>query len=276
MTDRKSILTIAEELEGTREPNLFHKAIKRIREHGPVNFFSHVRTVLMRRAHEHFIDRRYDSHESISTSPVTELEKLTIESANRTDGVHHEATPRLVLNWMYEVLPSDLKGWCFIDYGAGRGRVLIEAAQRPYSKVIGVEFAKELWAIANHNFKALPEHIRQTTNVEILHDDAARIDIPHLPSINFLFNPFQSQTLRKVLTRIMESYTENPRPIILAYLNPVEAKVITEFPQIVRCPLPLLARIKFSLLSPYRLEIYATREAIPLLRLGVSDLPETS
>lgn len=275
MTDQDSILATVEELDRHPDSRLLHKALRRLREHGPINLCSHLRTVLVRRLHEHLIDRRNAAHETIPTSPVAELDRLTIDSENRTDGIHHEATPRLILDWMYALLPADLSGWCFVDYGAGRGRVLIEAAQKPFAKVIGVEFAKELWTIANHNLGALPADVVQAGGVEILLDDATRIDMPHLPSIGFLFNPFQSQTLRKVLSRITKCYAEQPRPIILAYLNPVEAKVFEEFPQLVRCHLPLTARAKFALLSPYRLEIYATREAMPCLRLKTSDLTAT-
>ena len=67
----------------------------------------------------------------------------------------------------------------------------------------------------------------------------------------------------------MRSYEQNPRPIVMAYVNPVASHVVSEFPELLPGRLALVERVKFLAFSPYRLEIFATREAVPeMVRLA--------
>lgn len=48
----------------------------------------------------------------------------------------------------------DYSKFTFIDFGAGMGRVLLMASERPFRKIIGVEFARELITIAENNLRS--------------------------------------------------------------------------------------------------------------------------
>jgi hypothetical protein len=56
--------------------------------------------------------------------------------------------------------------------------------------------------------------------------DAAELVVPPGPVLIFLFNSFGGTTLRMVLERLEKSYGADPRPLLLAYYNPVHADVV--------------------------------------------------
>jgi hypothetical protein len=47
----------------------------------------------------------------------------------------------------------DVSGYTFIDMGSGKGRMLLLAAEPPFRRIIGVEFASDLDALARSNVK---------------------------------------------------------------------------------------------------------------------------
>src|SRR5437016_979449 len=53
----------------------------------------------------------------------------------------YATTPYGTLQRLFDALPSDLSDYSFIDFGSGKGRVLVIAAGRGFKEVIGVEFA---------------------------------------------------------------------------------------------------------------------------------------
>ena len=61
----------------------------------------------------------------------------------------------------------------FVDFGAGLGRVVIQAAQHPFGRVIGVEISPELSATARANVDQMRTRLA-CPDVEIVTADATR------------------------------------------------------------------------------------------------------
>lgn len=107
----------------------------------------------------------------------------------------------------------------FLDYGCGKGRVLIVASRYPFQKVIGVELNPNLCNIAKQNI--LRSHKKLVCqNIQIITADAASYlppaDITHF----FLYNPFGSDILSQVFDNIYASLVNNPRDITIIYTPP--------------------------------------------------------
>ena len=49
----------------------------------------------------------------------------------------------------------DVSGYTFVDLGSGKGRMLFVAAERPFRRVIGVEFSRSLHAEAEREHPAV-------------------------------------------------------------------------------------------------------------------------
>ena len=222
--------------------------------------------IWLRRIHERVVERILAPFEAHPTAGCTRLKELDIDSENAVQGVDYAPTPRLIIRWVHAHLPKDLNDWTFVDIGAGRGRVMIEAAQNNYAKVIGVEFAPELHAEAEKNIAVMDRSRQCAGSLQLRLGDATRIDVPNGPCVFYLFNPFGASVLEAFLAGVLDAHRADPRPMIFIYINPLCAATFTRFPRLKQWRPPLAARIKFTLFSPYAINIFATVEGLCHLR----------
>src|SRR5262249_39527165 len=116
---------------------------------------------MSRRAKPPHADHQLGIH---TTRPVP-LEGLDIDGDNAVHGNRYEPTPYGVLEDMFTELDLDYPRFAFVDLGSGKGRILCLAAAYPFRRVIGVEFSRELHAIAKTNLAALPASWKKAREV---------------------------------------------------------------------------------------------------------------
>ena len=125
-----------------------------------------------------------------------------------------------------DVAPSDV----FIDFGAGKGRVVYQAARYPFARVIGVEIAPDLAQVARRNI----EHNRRRLscpNVEIVTADAATYRVPDEVSVAYLYHPFAGATFHAVVDSLVGSLERRPRRMRLIYACPaMERELLSSAP----------------------------------------------
>jgi hypothetical protein len=245
----------------------WRKAAALVRERGLGEALAHAHTVGLHKAHA-AVDRRLrPGGVADATDAKVELEALTIGSANRGAGVHYLPTPWRVLDWLHRALPEPDAGWSFVDLGCGKGRVLVSASRRPYGRVIGVEFARELAQTARVNVASVASAAGLAAGtVQVVDGDAATFALPETPLVVFLFNPFGPPVIERVAERIERSYRDKRRPMLVAYLNPVHAEAFRSLAGFRRVILPVGLALRFALASPYRLELLATAEVPEVVR----------
>ncbi len=231
-----------------------------LRNNGPVALLSNIHYLVLVGLHRVF-DRRAVTPEPASVSQVRLLDGLTIESEHRAEANYYEPTPRLVIGWILNLVQGDLANWSFLDVGAGRGRVVAMAASYPYRQVLGIEFAAELQNDARRHIASIKAGGRIACEVDVINADAVTFEIPAGPCFFYMFNTFRPLVLRKFLANVIASHQNQPRQMRIAYYNPLHSDVMTEFPQISECWLPLKIRIKFATLSPYGFRLYKIGEA---------------
>lgn len=143
-----------------------------------------------------------------------------VETGKRGITVRYDPTEPKYIRWAFRNLPIDPRTHSFVDFGSGKGRVLIAAAERPFAQVIGVEYSKELHDEALKNI-ASARHI-QCRDVRSLNLDAVDFPIPNSPCVFFFYNPFRGQTMERVLANIRAALQSTaPRKFFLIYVNPV-------------------------------------------------------
>jgi SAM-dependent methyltransferase len=107
----------------------------------------------------------------------------------------------------------------FVDFGCGKGRVVHQAARRPFRRVIGVEVSPALAEIARAGLAARA-HQHRCPKVEIVVSDVRQFRVPDDLTMGFFFWPFGDETLATVLRGIIESLDRHPRRVRLIYLRP--------------------------------------------------------
>ena len=94
---------------------------------------------------------------------------------------------------------SDYSQYTFVDMGSGKGRMLFVAAEYPFRKVIGVEFANELHDEAVANIRRYKHAKRRCGDIESVHADAAEFEFPNENLVIYLFNPFGPEVMGRML-----------------------------------------------------------------------------
>ena len=109
----------------------------------------------------------------------------------------------------------------FVEFGCGKGRVVHQAARRPFRRVIGVEVSPELAAVARAGLAARRRRHR-CQNVKIVVADVTQWRVPDDLTIGYFFRPFGDDTLAPLLRSIVESMDRKPRPVRLIYVWPTD------------------------------------------------------
>ena len=166
-------------------------------------------------------DRRFDSRYGINTCGISTLDKFTINSGNKDHGARYEPSRVLPLRRMLMEVPKLMPGdKVLLDFGCGKGRVLLLGAQSGFKEVRGVEFAAELCGIARRNWEIYQAKTATSTTCQIIQGDVTEYTIQEKENIFFLFNPFDEVIFSKVLANIAKSLQESPRNVFIVISLP--------------------------------------------------------
>jgi SAM-dependent methyltransferase len=141
-----------------------------------------------------------------------------------SNGQYQPSDPYLFSEIMQAIAESAphpiLSELTFIDFGSGKGRVLLMAAEFPFHKIVGVELLPELHEIAARNVQKYRSGAH-AGRIELWNGDARAFPIPPSPLFVYLNNPFSEPVLESVLASLSASLRQHPRKLLLVYANPV-------------------------------------------------------
>ncbi|MCW5611011.1 MAG: class I SAM-dependent methyltransferase [Rubrivivax sp.] len=204
-----------------------------------------------------YVDRQYDRRHGVKTAGYTHLHELMIDNPNKAFGIRYQPTTEKRMAAMFRNLPKDLSEFTFVDFGSGRGRVLLFAAQFNFKRIVGVEFSEELHRSALENVAVDARRLRRCDDIQPLHQDATTYELPEGPLVLYFFDPFRGPVMEKVLDNIRRSCLASRRKIYLMYLAPVHEEDVEAtgvFRRVATPPLPH----EYSLPSQYRFAMWET------------------
>lgn len=213
---------------------------------------------VLRGRYLHRTDRRFDRTFGVDTQGVVELDELTVEG-DAASGEGYEPTHVVLFARMAALLPADLKDYVFVDVGAGKGRVVLLASSYPFKKIIGVEFARELYTIMQENARRYRNPAQRCSNIQLLCMDIADFSLPEDRLVIYLYNPLMSKFVEDFIEKIRLSYVSCPRKIIVLFYNPRREKNVRECFD--RAGIFTARQHRdgvFNLLSPYNLSMFET------------------
>lgn len=164
-------------------------------------------------------DYLFDWRYATDTTARVPVKNLHISSSNKAEAHDYVPTRGRAFRKLMESM-SFPKQSVFVDFGSGKGKLLLLASRYSFKRVVGIEFSDELCEIARRNFAAHRDRVRTCSEVEIVCSDVVDYKIKHDENIFFLFNPFGRSVMRQVLANIQRSYELNPRPLWLVYADP--------------------------------------------------------
>lgn len=159
-----------------------------------------------------------DSYYKIETRDKISREDL---SSNPNSFQYVPTSSRLFRSIMKEL--GDKKREMLIDFGSGKGRVLILAADFGYKNVIGVESSEILCNKCNDNIRKYKEKSRSLTNFNVVNSDASKYVIPCECENFFFFYPFSITIIAKVINNIYHSILDHPRKVTIIFVHPDES-----------------------------------------------------
>ena len=103
----------------------------------------------------------------------------------------------------------------FLDIGCGKGKVLHQASKYNFSQIDGIEIVHQISKIARINF----DKIKQS-RTKIFDIDAITFSKYSQYNFIYMYNPFPSEIMLRVIYKIAKSLKQNNREITLIYNNP--------------------------------------------------------
>jgi SAM-dependent methyltransferase len=156
---------------------------------------------------------------------TTYLSDLSISSQDWIYGRNYSG---IVPDRFFAALASlhlQFDSFVFIDFGSGKGRALLLASEFPFKRIIGIEFAPELHAIAQRNIQKYLSRPRRCASIESVCMDFTEFELPNDPCVLYFLDPTAGRIFAKVLENIRRSWQKHPRPIYIVYVTPVSEQL---------------------------------------------------
>jgi SAM-dependent methyltransferase len=182
------------------------------------NLWAFVRESTHERRRQPYGDMEYDWEHRVNTTSGT------VSWRARLLGLLHspyQPTDPALFREMMASLPIEFDQFTFVDLGSGKGRTLLMASEYPFKKIVGVELIAELHQAAEENIRAYHSATQRCVQIESVLADARKFELLQEPLVLYLFNPLPERALTEVLRRLEKSLAQAPRPVWVAYHNPL-------------------------------------------------------
>ena len=172
-----------------------------------------------------WIDAGFDRQHGTDTQGIIDdMTELGVFTAHRPNAQGYEGIQIPVFRKMLRELNLDPAEYAFVDFGSGKGRALMMAAEHGFARAYGVEFSPVLHDIAQKNAALFAQRNPRACPIELHCQDAAEFSIPDENLVCFFYNPFDDKVMQRVITNIANAYARRPRKLAVAYRNPVCAE----------------------------------------------------
>lgn len=176
-------------------------------------------------ADDAFFDRRNGVH----TRRWVNLRDLDVVGDNKDQGINYHPIKVRVFRSAFDLFRIPCDG-VFVDYGSGKGRVMVLSILYGFQRSVGVEFASSLSRDSEDNLDRFRTRTGRRFDARVLNVDAALYPVDDDDCVFFLYNPFGRKVLQQVLTNIRRSLESRPRSIHVVYANPVHRKAFDDDP----------------------------------------------
>jgi len=192
-----------------------------------------------------WIDAAFDRRHGTDTSGRVWPAQLGAQGPSLAHAYEFIPSPTAVFRRALREAVPDPAGYTFVDYGSGKGRTLLLAAELPFKQIIGVDFSPTLQRIARENLRVYPGKQRRCHDIKTLCCDAVDFELPKDDLVLYFYTPFRAPVIEQLSTIVSTSFTRYPRRLIVIVYAWGEGYVdlFRRMPAVTRCreiPLPRL------------------------------------
>jgi SAM-dependent methyltransferase len=159
----------------------------------------------------------FDLKHDVETSARVHTSDLLIDSPNWIHAVPYIPTPSGLLTEVLRGFDINFQEFTFVDFGSGKGRVLLMASELPFRSIIGVEFSPELHEIAQRNIASYKSATQKCSDISLVCTDFINFELPSGPLFAFLYNPTSRAVTSHLASNIMTTF---PRQVWILYVTP--------------------------------------------------------
>ena len=180
------------------------------------------------RYYEKHYQRHFDIRHNTDTLTRMELPKLTVKGDNLEHGVYYQCSPILHVRRLIKRLKIDYRDYVFVDFGSGKGAVLLVASEFPFQEIVGIEFSQELHETAQKIIQSYKP--RKCQNVKSLNLDAVEYSFPDENLVLYFYNPFDTYILQKIAHNLEVACQRHSRKIYIIYHYCADLKILEQIP----------------------------------------------
>ena len=169
-------------------------------------------------AFSHCIDKYFDIKHKTDTSTWVALNDLKINDSKKKHAERYQQTYAVPLRRLFLKLKFR-PGKVFVDFGCGKGRVLLVASKFGFKEVRGIEFSPVLCNVAIENSLIYNEKNQTKTNFIVINSDVIDYKFDDSEEVFFLYHPFDGYVMKQVVQNIYESLQRQKRKIWIIYRN---------------------------------------------------------
>ncbi|MBI3865835.1 MAG: class I SAM-dependent methyltransferase, partial [Planctomycetia bacterium] len=163
----------------------------------------------------------------VDTAGIDWIPEVQVESANA-----YSPVSRSIFNRTMRELALDCSRFVFVDFGCGKGKTLLMAAESPFKQVIGIEISTKLAQIAEDNIRVYTGE-RKCSDSRVVCADARQYVLPSEPAVVFFYDPFKLEAMTTVLENIRRSLIATPREVYVVYVEASWRSLLDDAPFLV-------------------------------------------
>lgn len=207
---------------------------------------------LVGRAHVYF-DKRFDRKHNVETCENVNISQIKTQKPlfqNYDIDELYSGTPVLLFDALHELIDAkDREQITYIDIGAGKARMMMQAMEAGFKNLCGVEFVPALAQAGRENISTFQDREQIKADWEIIAKDARTLNYPKTDMVIYLFNPFDPPVFKEFLDNLVQDLKLRPRKMILIYNHSHCADMLDDSPELERVNYPFLAEMKLKCLS---------------------------
>ncbi|HLL59688.1 MAG TPA: class I SAM-dependent methyltransferase [Allosphingosinicella sp.] len=164
-------------------------------------------------------DAEFDRRWGTDTTGLVDLSKLSVDPVRARFGGRYQASDGEAVAQAVKTFGIDPRDWSFVDYGSGKGRIVLIAARLGFGRAVGVEFSPELSSIAEENGRLFTSNGGASISPEFVLADAGSYEPPEGPLFAYLYNSFGPPVIDEVAVRLAAKAAKGEQ-VLFAYFNP--------------------------------------------------------